>query len=335
MTEANVALDKQLAEPGVSGAPLRQLFETMVRIATWEQRLLQFMSEGHVAAGFYHPGRGHEAIAAGACETLRRDDYIMYDHRGCGHVIAKGVPLTAIFGDFLENVAGSTRGMGAGIVHIADPSVGVLGQSGTLGASFPIAAGAAFSSVYRGTDQVCVCFFGDGTANRGPFHEAANAASLWKLPVIWICENNGWAISTSVEQSTSVADLTLRAAGYGMPGVRIDGTDVVAVYDAVSEAVTRARRGDGPTLIEATVDRFRGHFMGDSESYRDKRSDAEFSDRDPIVRAERLIEELALMTQEDMQRLRSSIRQEVEAAAVEALAAPKPSRERIFEGLYK
>jgi TPP-dependent pyruvate/acetoin dehydrogenase alpha subunit len=310
------------------------LFESMLRISTWEQRLMQMMSEGQVAAGFYHPGRGHEAIAAGACAALRKDDYIMYDHRGCGHAIAKGVPLVAIFGDFLENIVGSTRGMGAGIVHIADPTVGVLGQSGTLGACFPIAAGAAFSSVYRETDQVCVCFFGDGTGNRGAFHEAANVASLWKLPVVWICENNGWAISTSVESSTSVDDLTLRAAGYGMPGVQIDGGDVHAVFETVSEAVARARAGDGPTFIEAKVERFRGHFMGDPESYREKKTSSEIDAKDPVLRAERELLAQGLLSADEVTALRERLRTEVNDAADEALAAPKPGRERIFEGLY-
>jgi acetoin:2,6-dichlorophenolindophenol oxidoreductase subunit alpha len=317
-------------EPGT----LESLYKSMLRIVTWEQRLMQLMAEGHVSAGFYHPGRGHEGVAAGACAALRRDDYIMYDHRGCGHAIAKGVPLVAIFGDFLENVAGSTGGMGAGIVHIADPSVGVLGQSGTLGACFPIAAGAAFSSVYRGTDQVCVCFFGDGTGNRGPFHEAANVASLWKLPVIWICENNGWAISTSVARSTSIDDLTQRAAGYGMPGVQVDGSDVCAVFAAVREAVMRARSGEGPTFIEVKVERVRGHFMGDPESYREKLTSSETQKLDPVERAERELVGTGTLSPESIQTLKDDLRIEVDAAATEAMAAPKPTRDRIFEVLY-
>lgn len=313
---------------------LRALYESMLRIILWEQKLMKLMDEGHVAAGFYHPGRGHEGVAAGACAVLRRDDYIMYHHRGCGHAIAKGVSMAAMYGDFLENLAGTTRGLGAGIVHIADPSVGVLGQSGTLGACFPIAAGAALSSVYRGTDQVCVCFFGEGTGNRGPFHEAANVASLWKLPVIWICENNGWAISTSVEQSTSVEDLSRRAAAYGMQGFQVDGGDVRAVFEVVSDAVARARAGEGPTFIEARVERFRGHFMGDPESYRAKASAADLAPRDPIARAERALLETGTASADQLDALRGVVQQEVNDAAAEALAAPKPGRERIFEGLY-
>jgi TPP-dependent pyruvate/acetoin dehydrogenase alpha subunit len=313
---------------------LLSLYTSMVRIALWEQKLMALMAEGHVAAGFYHPGRGHEAVAAGACAVLRPSDYIMYDHRGCGHAIAKGVPMAAIFGDFLENVAGSTRGMGAGIVHIADPSVGVLGQSGTLGACFPIAAGAAFSSRYRGTDDVCVCFFGEGTGNRGPFHEAANVASLWKLPVVWICENNGWAISTSVNKSTAVDDLSLRAVGYGIPGLQIDGMDVRAVHDAVSAAVSRARAGEGPTFIEARVERLRGHFMGDPETYRQKFARADVEALDPLVRAKKALLEAVQVSTNELDELHAEVQAEVDAAATEALAAPKPPPERIFEDLY-
>ena len=242
-------------------------YEQMLRIVLWEQRLLRMIDEGKVS-GFYHAGRGHEAIAVGACAALVRSDYIMYNHRGCGQQIAKGLPLDKLYGDFLANTAGTTKGLGAGIVHIAWPELGILGQSGTLGGCFPIAAGAALSAKYQGQDRVCLCFFGDGTGNRGTFHESANAAGVWKLPVIWLCENNGWAVSVATADSTAVSDLTLRAAGYGMPGVCVDGTDVAAVYDAVSTAVVRARAGDGPTFIEAKVQRFRGHFEGDPETYR-------------------------------------------------------------------
>jgi TPP-dependent pyruvate/acetoin dehydrogenase alpha subunit len=317
-----------------TGGGLPALYKSMLRIAHWEQKLMQLMDEGHVAAGFYHPGRGHEGVAAGACAALRRDDYIMYDHRGCGQAIAKGVSMAAMYGDFLENVAGTTRGMGAGIVHIADPSVGVLGQSGTLGACFPIAAGAALSSTYRGTDQVCVCFFGEGTGNRGPFHEAANVASLWKLPVVWICENNGWAISTPVQRSTSVEDLSVRATAYDMPGFQVDGGDVRLVFELVDDAVARARAGEGPTFIEARVERFRGHFMGDPETYREKARATDLASRDPIVRAERELLKTGAMSADQLDALRGAIQHEVDDAAAEALAAPKPGRERIFEGLY-
>jgi TPP-dependent pyruvate/acetoin dehydrogenase alpha subunit len=308
-------------------------YEQMLRIVLWEQRLLRMIDEGKVS-GFYHAGRGHEAIAVGACAALRLDDYIMYDHRGCGQQIAKGLPLVKLYGDFLANTAGTTRGLGAGIVHIAWPELGILGQSGTLGGCFPIAAGAAFSAKYRGTDQVCVCFFGEGTANRGTFHEAANVASLWKLPVVWLCENNQWAVSLSFRDSTAVDDLTLRAVGYGMPGVRIDGTDVVEVYESVSAAVARARAGEGPTLIEATVERFRGHFEGDPEPYRTKTEVEEAKKKDPLERLKARLLGEGIATQHDLDVIRDRVQGEVDTAAEEALRAPMPAPERLYEGVY-
>ena len=303
-------------------------YEQMLRIMVWEQGLLRMIDEGKVS-GFYHSGRGQEAVAVGACAALRRDDFLMYDHRGCGQPIAKRLSHSK-----LANMEGTTRGLGAGIVHIAWPELGILGQSGTLGGCFPIAAGAALSAKYRGTDQVCLCFFGEGTGNRGTFHEAANAAGLWKLPVVWLCENNGWAVSVSARDSTAVEDLTLRAAGYAMPGVRVDGNDVVAVYEAVSEAVGGARAGAGPSFIEARVQRFRGHFEGDPESYRTKEEVAEAKRNDPILRlASRLVGE-AIATEADLEDVRARVQAEVDEAAAVALAAPMPARERLYEGVY-
>lgn len=309
-------------------------YEQMMRIMLWEQKLLWLIDEGKVS-GFYHPGRGQEAVAVGGCAALRRDDYIMYDHRGCGHVIAKGLSLTKIFGDFLANIEGTTRGLGAGIVHIAWPELGILGQSGTLGGCFPIAAGAALSAKYRGTDQVCLCFFGEGTSNRGTFHEAANAASLWKLPVIWLCENNLYAVSVHVSESTSVENIADRSVGYGMPGIVLDGMDVVAVYEAVSEAVKRARRGEGPTLIEAKVYRFLGHFAGSRpEPYRPREEVEAWMKRDPIQTfAAKLVSE-GIASKKNLEEIRNRVQQEVDEAAEKALKAPLPHPKRLFEDIY-
>ena len=187
------------------GEKLLGFYEGMVRVMEFDRTALRLLQEGKVLAG-YHSGRGQEAVAVGGCAALRPDDYIMYDHRGCGHVVAKGLSMTAAFGDFMGNVEGATRGLGAGIPHFADPDLGILGQGGTLGTCFPIAAGAAFSAKYRGTDQVMLCFFGDGTANRGTFHESVNAAAALRLPVIWLCENNGYAVSMPASQATAGTD---------------------------------------------------------------------------------------------------------------------------------
>jgi TPP-dependent pyruvate/acetoin dehydrogenase alpha subunit len=228
---------------------LLRFYEQMIRCMLWEQRLLRLIEEGKIS-GFYHAGRGQEGTQVGGVAALGPDDYMMYAHRGCGYMVARDMPMDKLYGDFLANTAGSTGGLGAGIVHIAWPPLGILGQSGTLGGCFPIAAGAALSARYRGTDQVCLCFFGDGTANRGTFHEAASAAALWKPPVVWLCENNQWAVSVSVREATATGQIADRAAAYGMPGVVVDGQEGGAVRDrraplrAGDREVGAGRRGE-------------------------------------------------------------------------------------------
>jgi TPP-dependent pyruvate/acetoin dehydrogenase alpha subunit len=294
---------------------------------------MRFIADG-LTSGFYHSGRGQEATAVGAVAPLRLDDYLLYDHRGMGHAIAKGVPLDKLFGDFLGNVEGTTGGLGAGIVHIAWPEVGVLGQSGTLGGGFVLAAGAGLSIKYRETDQVVLCFFGEGASNRGTFHEAANVAALWNLPVIWLCENNGWAISVAAQDSISVPQVADRASAYGMPGVVVDGMDPTAVHDAVAHAVDRARRGEGPSLIEAMTYRFRGHYEGDPATYRTSEELQEWLDRDPLITFPlRLLSE-GTATQAELDAVLMETTAEVEAAAERALLGTKPTADRIQKYLY-
>lgn len=309
------------------------IYRTMYQVQQWEKRLLQFLDDGLVS-GFYHAGRGHEALEVASMFALRRDDYLLYDHRGCGHMIAKGMDLVSLFGDFLANDKGSTKGLGAGIVHIADPDRGVLGQSGTLGGGHVLAAGAGLSIKLRGTDQVVTNFFGDGAANRGTFHEGANAAGAWKLPVIYIVQNNGWAISTPQDRVTAVKSFAERAAGYGMRGVSIDGMDPFAVYETMVSAVEQARAGGGPTLIEGKVVRFRGHFEGDPGSYRPEEELAQGKALDPVIttRARLIAEKTA--DEQQLTGLEQEVDAEVEAAAKEALAGTMPGRERLAEGAY-
>lgn len=309
------------------------LYRQMIRIQKWEQKLLWLIDEGKVS-GFYHSGRGQEAVPAGACAVLRPDDYIMYAHRGVGYLIAKGLGMDKLFGDFLANTAGTTGGLGAGIVHIAWPELGILGQSGTLGGCFPIAVGAALSAQYRGTDQVCVCFFGEGTSSRGTFHEALNAAALWRLPVVFLCENNGYAATASARDTISHPDIAAKAAGYSLPGLIIDGMDVEAVRGAVGDAVRRARAGDGPSLIEAKTYRFRGHFEGDPQTYRSRAEVEEWRRRDPIVVFGDRLTSGGRAAPDDLDRVRQEADAEVEAAAQAALAAPMPDDDRIYQHLY-
>lgn len=309
------------------------LYEGMVRTQAWEQRLLRMIDEGQVS-GFYHSGRGQEAIPIGAVSTVRADDYLLYAHRGMGYLLAKGVGMEKLFGDFLGAAVGTTTGLGAGIVHIAWPDLGVLGQSGTLGGNFPVAVGAGLSAKYRETDQVVLSFFGEGTSSRGTFHESANAAALWKLPVVWICENNGYGATVPATDMLAVQDVSRLAAGYGMPGEIVDGQDAEAVQTAVANAVARARAGEGPSLVEAKTYRFRGHYEGDPQGYRSKAEIEDWRTRDPITSYAARLQDRGDATDASLASLRLRVNQEVDAAAEVALASPQPSTERIFEGLY-
>jgi TPP-dependent pyruvate/acetoin dehydrogenase alpha subunit len=309
------------------------LYRTMYKAQRWELGLLRMIDEGLIS-GFYHAGRGQEGTEVAAVMDLRPDDYLLYDHRGCAHMIAKGMDLASLYGDFLANDLGSTRGLGAGIVHICDPDLGVLGQSGTIGEGFLIATGAALSAKLRGTDQVAVNFSGDGAANRGPFHEAANVAGAWKLPVVFIIQNNGWAVSVPVSYSTAGAGFAQRGAAYDMPGIKVDGMNPFEVHDAVGEAVARARRGEGPTLIEAMCIRLRGHFEGDPGAYRQEAELAQGHERDPLPFTRKHLLDKGICTEEDLARIEAEVDEEVRSAAERAQAGKQPDRERLFEGVY-
>lgn len=303
-----------------------------MRMLAFEEHLLRLFEQGKIS-GFYHAGRGQEGVQAGAICTLRQDDYIMYAHRGVGYMVAKGVPPSKLYGDFLGTAEGTVRGKGAGIVHIAWPQLGVLGQSGTLGGCFPIAVGAGLSIKQRGTDQVVICFFGDGTGNRGTFHESINFAALHRLPVVFLCENNGFAVSLAVEESTA-GRIVDRAAGYGIPGMRIDGMDPEETFVTVADAVERARNGQGPTLIEALCFRFRGHFEGDPGTYREQGLVDEWKKRDPIAVYANRLKADEVVTEEMLTQWRKRFQTEMEEAAAVAEAAPKPGRDRIYEDLF-
>jgi acetoin:2,6-dichlorophenolindophenol oxidoreductase subunit alpha len=312
---------------------LRDFYRDMVRIMVWENTLLRMVDEGRVAA-LFHPCRGQEAVSVGAVAAMGKDDYMMYAHRGCGYQIARGMTMTAIFGDFFGNMAGPTTGIGAGIVHLADPSLGIMGQSGTIGGCFPIAAGLAFAAKYRKSGQVCLCFFGDATSNRGTFHESLNAAAAWKLPVVWLLENNLYGVSTRIEAMTGNPHLVDRAISYGIPGISVDGFDPEAVYEVTKEAIERARAGEGPTLIEAHHYRFKGHGYGDFQGYRTKEEVQEWMKKDPIPRlAKRLLED-GIATQAELDEIHTAAQKEVNDAVDEAWAAPFPPNERIYEGLW-
>jgi len=304
-----------------------ELYRQVARIRAVEIRLQRHIAE-HGFGGFWHAGLGQEAVPAGAVSALRPDDYLLYAHRGLGYALAKGMKLEALLADLLGRVSGSTGGKGGGTVHFIDPERGVLGQGGTLGSNFAIGAGAAVSSQLLGQDRVTAVFFGDGAAARGTFHESALQAAVWKLPIVWICENNGWAISAPINEQSPTADIAERAAGYGIPGVVVDGQDALAVHDVTAAAVARARAGDGPTLIEAKTLRIRGHFEGDQQNYRTDAADGETIPRDPLVLLR------AYLSPEVADRLDADAASEVQAALEAALTAPRPEPEIIFKDVW-
>lgn len=309
-----------------------RIYRTMYQAQAWERTLMRLIDEGF-APPSYHPGRGSEGSEVGATLPLRIDDYLLYDHRGMAHIIAKGTPLRELFGDFLGNSYGTTRGLGAGIVHVADPDRGILGQSGTLGGSQLIATGAALSAKIRKTGQVAMCFFGDGAANRGTFHEAANAAGAWKLPIVFVVQNNGWAVSVPTSQATGGRYVD-RANGYGFAGEWVDGVDAFAVYDVAERAVARARAGEGPTLIEVKTVRLTGHYAGDPQAYRTSGERDVAASQDPIVHARAALVADGDLSEEEVAALETDAQREVDAAAEEAKAGTKPEPGRIQQFIY-
>jgi acetoin:2,6-dichlorophenolindophenol oxidoreductase subunit alpha len=303
------------------------LYETVTRIRAAEVTLQGHITE-HGFGGFWHPGIGQEGLHAGAIAALAPDDYLFYAHRGLGCALAKGMPLATLFGDLFGRTTGSTRGKGGGTVHFADPERGVLGQGGTLGSNFVLGAGAAMSSQLLGNGRVTAIFFGDGAAGRGTWHEAALQAAVWKLPLVWICENNGWALSAPFREQSPTDNVADRASAYGVPGVIVDGQDALAVHAAVRDAVERARSGNGPTLVEAKTLRIRGHYEGDRQSYRDDDVDGSAIPRDPIDLLRQHV------PADEADRLDEAARKEAADTLKATLEAPRPDPSIIFEDVY-
>ena len=283
--------------------------------------------------GSVHLYIGEEAVATGAIAHLNKEDYIMSTHRGHGHLIAKGGETSRMMAELFAKKTGYCLGKG-GSMHIADIDIGMLGAAGIVGSGIPIATGAALSAKLRGTDQVTIAFFGDGAANIGRFHEGINLASVWSLPVVFICENNLWAVSVPTSVSTNIANIADRAIGYGIPGITVDGMDVMAVYEAVGEAVARARSGKGPTLIEAKTYRFRGHFEGDSGTYRPKEEIEQWLKRDPIKNFKQKLLEMKVLTAKQADEIDKEALAEMDEAVKFALESPFPEPEETLENVY-
>jgi acetoin:2,6-dichlorophenolindophenol oxidoreductase subunit alpha len=311
---------------------LLAMYASMLRVRLFEERARELFQNGRIP-GFLHTSVGQEAVAVGVAAALRHDDYVLSTHRGHGHLIAKGGSLRGLMAELYGKANGICHGKG-GTMHIADVSVGYLGANGVLASGCVVAPGVGMSIKRRRSSQIVVTFFGDGAANRGPFHEGVNLAALWKLPVVFVCENNRWASSTAHALSTAGGSIAARGAGYGIPGERVDGNDVLAVHDAVTRAAERARGGDGPSLIEAHTIRWVGHFEGDAQAYRGKDEVAEGRQRDPIARLERLLIERRLLDAAQAARVRESVVAEIEDAITYAEASPLPRPEDALTDLF-
>ena len=316
----------------VSTREMRRLYRTMVTIRKFETLAGELFAAGKIP-GFIHLSIGQEASSAGVCSVLRPDDYIATTHRGHGHVIAKGGDLKRMIAELMGRKTGYCKGKG-GSMHIADFSLGILGANGVVGGGFPIIIGAGLSIKLRRTDQVAVCFFGDGASNRGTFHEAMNMASIWKLPILFVCENNCYASTTPTTYACSVTNIAARAAGYNIPGVTVDGNDILAVREAAGQAVDRARRGEGPTLLENKTYRRRGHFEGDPQKYRTQAEVAEWEKNDPLLRFAFVLKKKKILTGEMEKEMQKGIAKELNEALAFAEQSEWPAPEEALEDIF-
>lgn len=309
-----------------------KMYTTMNKIRMFESMLQEYFAAGKIP-GFVHLYLGEEAVAVGACACLTDRDSITSTHRGHGHLIAKGGDLKLMMAEIFGKSTGYCKGKG-GSMHIADVDLGILGANGIVGGGGPLATGAALAAKYRKTQDVTVCFFGDGASNQGTTQESLNLASAWKLPVVFVNENNGYGISCPQCKSMAVTDIADRAAAYDMPGVVVDGNDVLAVHEAVGEAVKRARRGEGPTLIECKTYRWRGHFEGDACTYRCVEELNEWMAKDPIPRFEEKLVESGLATATELEGIKAAVKKELDAALEFAQSSPLPELSALLEDVY-
>ncbi len=311
------------------------MYEQMLTIRRFEENAVALFEHGHIR-GNVHPCIGQEAVSVGVCANLRRDDYMTSTHRGHGNCLAKGADPRIMMAELLGRRTGYCKGKG-GSMHIADFEGGNLGANGIVGGGFPIAAGAGISIQNRGTDQVVACFFGDGASNQGTFHESLNLAALWKLPVLFVCENNQYALSTPLRESAGLPEISERARAYGIPGVRVDGNDILAVHDAAREAVRRARAGEGPTLLDCLTYRFFGHFTGDpgrGATYRSKEEMEQWLERCPIKKLRQYLTDSRAMSDATEREIMARAQAAIEAAVAFAESSPWPSPDEALEDVF-
>ncbi len=315
---------------------LKLMLRRMWTIRHFEVKVIEVHSAGEFTGGA-HPYIGEEAVAVGVCAALKDTDYIAGNHRSHGHPLAKGGDVNRAMAELYGRVDGYCKGKG-GSMHLADFSIGILGESGIVGSSVPVATGAALAAKIRGEDFVSAVFFGDGASNQGACHESMNMASIWNLPVIFVCENNQYAVTTSYKDSVAVEHVADRAEAYNMPGVHVDGQDVIAMYEATTEAVRRARAGEGPTLIEGLTYRFDEHSLGLGRvrrgAYREEEEIDQWKERDPIVLFTDQVVSSGAISQEECDAISDEERLKCDAAVEFARNSPYPEPEDLFEDMW-
>jgi pyruvate dehydrogenase E1 component alpha subunit len=311
---------------------LIKMYRKMLEIRFFEEKVFELYGQ-NLVPGTIHLYAGEEAVAVGVCSVLNKGDYITSTHRGHGHCIAKGADLKRTMAEILGKETGYCKGKG-GSMHIADFSIGMLGATAVVGAGLPIAVGAALSAKLRKTDQVVACFFGEGASNQGTFHESINMASAWKLPVIFVCENNLYAMGTRQSRIMNIENISDRAPSYGIPGVSVDGNDVLAVYEAAQVATERARRGEGPTLIECKTYRHKGHSRVDPAKYRPREEVEEWLRKDPIKRLRSKLIQTDISIEAELQEIEKKVSSAIEDAVKFAVESPYPTPEEALEDVY-
>jgi len=308
------------------------MYEGMLKIRHFESRVRDLFAAGEMP-GFVHLYLGQEAVAVGACAAIEAGDCITSTHRGHGHIIAKGGDVKRMMAELYGKATGYNKGKG-GSMHIAAPSLGILGANGIVGGGIPIATGAGLSAKLRQSGQVIVCFFGDGASNQGTFHESVNIASAFDLPVVYVCENNLYGVGTRQTNVRKVEDIADRGVGYGIPGLAVDGNDVIAVYEACKEAVDRARESSGPTLIECKTYRWQTHFEGEPDTYRPPEEVAAWVQREPIGPYRRMLIDQGILTEAEADEIEAHVVEELDQAVDFARNSPLPAPETALEDLW-
>ncbi|HEB31857.1 MAG TPA: thiamine pyrophosphate-dependent dehydrogenase E1 component subunit alpha [Spirochaetes bacterium] len=311
---------------------LIEMYRSMYLIRHFEIKTKELFAAAKIP-GFVHLYAGEEGVAVGVCSALRKDDYIGSTHRGHGHCIAKGGDVKYMMAELYGKETGYCKGKG-GSMHIADFDLGILGACGIVGGSLPLITGAALNFKYKETNQVAVAFFGDGATNQGSFHESVNLAAIWDLPILFVCENNQYAESTHISSVMKVEKVADRAAAYGIPGITVDGNDVLAVHDAALEAIENARQGKGPTFLECVTCRHYGHFEGDADTYRTKEMVEDCKKRCPIKKLGAFLVEEGFVSEKELEEVDKNVEEEVAGAIDFAESSPWPKPEEAFTDIF-